>query len=70
MQLDIFYYIWKLLYIFLVVLPPIIRRIYSCIYSIWYWSHRTAYGVMGGGTTRNFKVHGSLRREYCTKFIQ
>jgi hypothetical protein len=30
-----FIYIWKLLYMFRVVLPPIIRRAYKCIYSIW-----------------------------------
>jgi hypothetical protein len=29
-----FNYIWKLLYIFRVVLPPIIRSAYNCIYSI------------------------------------
>jgi hypothetical protein len=35
-----FIYIWKLLYIFRVVLPPIIRSEYNCIYSIWYLTHR------------------------------
>jgi len=38
-----FIYIWKLLYIFRVVLSPIIRREYNCIYSIWYLSHRYCY---------------------------
>jgi len=33
-------YIWKLLYMFRVVPPPIIRSAYNCIYSIWYLSHR------------------------------
>jgi hypothetical protein len=33
-----FIYIWKLLYIFRVVLAPIIRSAYNCIYSIWYLS--------------------------------
>jgi len=33
-------YIWKLLYIFRVVAPPIIRSAYNCIYNIWYLSHR------------------------------
>jgi hypothetical protein len=28
---------------FRVVLPPIIRRTYDCIYSIWYLSHRYCY---------------------------
>jgi hypothetical protein len=35
-----FIYIWKLLYTFRVVLSPITRSAYNCIYSIWYLSHR------------------------------
>src|SRR5215475_13202567 len=38
-----FIYIWKLLYMFRVVLPIFIRRAYNCIYSIWYLSHRYCY---------------------------
>jgi hypothetical protein len=38
-----FIYIWKLLYMFRVVLPTIIRSAYNCIYSIWYLSHRDCY---------------------------
>ena len=38
-----FIYIWKLLYMFRVVLPPIIRSAYNCIYSIWYLSRRYCY---------------------------
>jgi hypothetical protein len=38
-----FIYIWKLLYMFRVILPPIIRSAYNCIYSIWYLSHRYCY---------------------------
>jgi hypothetical protein len=38
-----FIYIWKLLYMFRVVLPPFIRSAYNCIYSIWYLSHRYCY---------------------------
>jgi hypothetical protein len=38
-----FIYIWKLLYVFRVVFPPIIRSAYNCIYSIWYLSHRYCY---------------------------
>jgi len=37
------YFIWKLLYVFRVVRPPIIRRAYNYIYSIWYLSHRYCY---------------------------
>jgi hypothetical protein len=36
-------YIWKLLYMFRVVLPLNIRSAYNCIYSIWYLSHRYCY---------------------------
>src|SRR5215475_5389921 len=36
-------YIWKLLYMFRVVLPTIIRSAYNCIYSIWYLSRRYCY---------------------------
>jgi hypothetical protein len=28
---------------FRVVLPPIIRSAYNCIYSVWYFSHRYCY---------------------------
>jgi hypothetical protein len=38
-----FYYIWKLLYMFRVVPPPTIGSAYTCIYSIWYLSHRYCY---------------------------
>ena len=38
-----FIYIWKLLYMFRAVPPPIIRSAYNCIYSIWYLSHRYCY---------------------------
>jgi hypothetical protein len=37
------YFICKLLYMFRVVLPPIIRSTNNCIYSIWYLSHRYCY---------------------------
>src|SRR5215475_9624408 len=38
-----FIYIWKLLYMFRVVLLPIIRSAYNCIYSIWYLSRPYCY---------------------------
>ena len=38
MQWYTVYFIWKLLYMFRVVPPPIIRSAYNCIYSIWYLS--------------------------------
>jgi len=38
-----FIYIWKLLYMFCALPPPIIRSAYDCIYSIWYLSDRYCY---------------------------
>ena len=43
MQLYTVYFIWKLLYMFRVVPPPIFRSANNCIYSIWYYSHRNCY---------------------------
>ena len=38
-----FIYICKLLYVFPVVSPPIVRSTYKCIYSIWYLSNCCCY---------------------------
>jgi len=43
MQRYTVYFIWKLLYMFRVVSPPIIRSAYNCIYIIWYLSHHYCY---------------------------
>jgi hypothetical protein len=43
MQRYTVYFIWKLLYMFRVLPPPIIGSAYNCIYSIWYLSHRYCY---------------------------
>jgi len=43
MQHYTVYFIWKLLYMFQAVLPPIIGSANNCIYSIWYLSHRYCY---------------------------
>ena len=43
MQRYTVYYISKLLNMFRVVPPPIIRSACNCIYSIWYLSHRYCY---------------------------
>ena len=43
MQRCTVYFIWKLLYVFRVVPPHIIRSANNCIYSIWYLSHRYCY---------------------------
>jgi len=50
MQRYTVYFIWKLFYMFRVVLPPIIRSAYNCIYSIWYLSHRYCYLPLSVGT--------------------
>jgi len=36
-------YFFKLLYMFRVVSPPIIRSTYNCNYRIWYWLNRYCY---------------------------
>jgi hypothetical protein len=43
MQRYTVYFIWKMLYMFRVVPPPIIRSAYNCIYNIWYLSDRYCY---------------------------
>ena len=43
MQRYTVYYIWKLLYMFRLVSPPIIRSANNCICSIWYLLHRCCY---------------------------
>jgi hypothetical protein len=43
MQRYTVYFIWKLLYMFRVVQPPINRSANNCIYSIWYLSDRYCY---------------------------
>jgi len=77
MQLHTVYFICKLLYMFRVVSPPIIRSINNCIYSIWYWSTVVATCryrgrvetqsllMMGGETTRN--MYSSLQIKYAVK---
>jgi len=39
------FYFCKLLYIFRVVTPPIIRSTYNCNYSIWHWSNLGKFSV-------------------------
>jgi len=38
-----FLYFCKLLYMFRVVTPPIIRSTYNCSHSIWHWSNHLCY---------------------------
>ena len=42
-MLHSLFFTWKLLYMFRVVPPPIIRSANNCIYIIWYLSHRYCY---------------------------
>ena len=42
MQLYTVYFICKLLYMFRVASPPIVRSTNNCIYSIWYYSSAVA----------------------------
>ena len=51
MQHYTVYCIWKLLYMFRVVPPPIIRSAYNCIYSVWYLSHRYCYLPLAAGSS-------------------
>ena len=44
-------YLWKLLYTFRVVSPPIIRSTHNCIYSIWHkvpYSEKKQYDQWAG----------------------
>jgi len=36
-------YFCRLLYLFRLVIPPIIRSTYNCNYSIWHWSKHLCY---------------------------
>ena len=46
MQRYTVYFIWKLLCMFRVVPPPIIRSANNCIYNIWYLSHRAVHNIL------------------------
>ena len=64
----------KLLYLFRVVSPPIIRSTHNCIYSIWYWSTCYRYLVMGGDTTQNMyssfpEINKLCNFASCWKYI-
>ena len=53
MQRSTVYFIWKLLYMFRVVPPPIIRSANNCIYSIWYLSDRYCYLLLAAGSSNS-----------------
>jgi hypothetical protein len=60
---------WKLLYIFLVLIPPIIRSAYNCIYRIWYLSHLYNYLPLSWGSWNWFEcaVHSTLNDEWSCR---
>jgi len=61
MQRYTVYFIWKLLYMFRVVPPPIIRSANNCIYSIWYLSHRYYYLALSWRSWNWFECAVALR---------
>ena len=60
MQLYTVYFICKLLYMFRVVSPPIIRNTNNCIYSVWYWSTVAATVAIVGEWRVTVSVRVSL----------
>ena len=58
----------KLLYMFRVVLPPIIRSTHDCIYSIWHLSNRIATcryrRVVGNFSSTHHQEHIQLYLQY------
>jgi len=68
MQHYTVYFIWKPLYMFRVVPPPIIRRAYNCIYRIWYLSHRYYYVPLSWKSWNWFECAvGGVRHPQHTK---
>jgi hypothetical protein len=66
-----FIYIWKLLYMFRVVFPPIIRSADNCIYSIWYLSHRYCYLPLSWKCWNRFEcaVGGISHPQHTQKYL-
>jgi hypothetical protein len=66
MQRYTVYFIWKLLYMFRVVPPQIIRSANNCIYSIWYLSHRYYYLPLSWKSWKRFEcgVDGARNDSY------
>jgi hypothetical protein len=55
-------YFCKVLYMFRVTLPPIIRSTYKCNYSIWHWSNCICYMLTPTPHTNQFQLsHDSGR---------
>jgi hypothetical protein len=63
MQRYTVYFIWKLLCMFRVVFPPIIRSANNCICRIWYLSHRYCYLPLSWKSWNRFEcAMGGIRR--------
>jgi len=68
MQRYTVYYIWKLLYMFRVIPPPIIRSANNSIYSIWYFSHIYCYLPLSWKCWNRFEcVVGGVRHPQHTQ---
>jgi len=68
MQYYTVYFIWKLLNMFRVEPPPIIRSANNCIYSIWCLSHSYCYLLLSWKSwNRSECVVGGLRRPQHTQ---
>jgi len=65
MQCYTVYFIWKLLYMFWVVPPPIIRSTNNCVYSIWYLLHRYCYLPLSWKSWNWFEcAHSTAQHRY------
>jgi len=65
MQHYTVYFIWKLLYMFRVVLPPIIRSVNKCICSSWYLSQRYCYLPLSAAGSSNGVTYTRCYRYIC-----
>ena len=67
MQRYTVYFIWKLLYMFRVLPPPIVRSANNCIYRICYLSHRSCYLSLSWKSWNRFECAvGSVRHPQHT----
>jgi len=64
MQRYTVYFIWKLLCMFRVVPPPVIRSANNCIYSIWYVLHRYCYLPLYVRRQNKYLLHKVAKRRY------
>ena len=68
MQRYTVYFNWKLLYMFRVVPPPILRSASNCVYVIWHFSHRNSYLPLSWKSWNRFECAvGSVRHPQHTQ---